>query len=547
MSDPAVNSRELTVNAEDDRRPESRLTNRNFADRLGRDLIEPVTRLGADAPVREVTGVGIFDQAANHGDFGEVQLSMAPTNDAARLMESLAASTIPGVVVADVPDSFDLDSAQTWTEATGIVIWCRAEGRPWIEILDRARAVVEAEKTSSDVIVSAVTMGDVPRLAEALADFLGGAVIIEDAALSVLGYSVDVPGHDIGRDTAILSRSMPVEWVEHLQASGILDRLRGCDEAIELRGGPFQERQRLIAPIMLDGRFGGVIWLAQNESELPDDAAHRLRVAAESTAPHLRRLAEFDAHEKAMKEVRVRSLLSGEVVSRADVEELGISLPAQLVLVAMRLSDGGPLDDHEKQQLQNAATLSCRTARAESVVVAIGDAVYCLVSAGSDHARESLSRSLHAACSRTLHSRLHLAASEQTDTMESLPRLRRQVDMILESLGRHAADESRVLAGEEAAPTLLLDEFAETARRVAPVVRYIKIERLRDHDRTHGTEYEATLGAYLDANGQVPRAAGELNVHPTTFRYRLRRITELFGIDIDSPEERTLCHVLLRV
>lgn len=179
--------------------------------------------------------------------------------------------------------------------------------------------------------------------------------------------------------------------------------------------------------------------------------------------------------------------------------------------------------------------------------MAIGNTVYCLAVVASDEARDSLSRSLHSAGSRILQSRLHVAVSERTDTMDSLPRLRRQVDMIVESLGRHAAGQARVRDSADAAPALLLDEFAETARSMAPVVCYDKIERLRDHDRTHGTEYEATLGAYLDSNGQVPRAAGELNVHPTTFRYRLRRITELFGFAIDSPDERTLCYVLMRV
>jgi DNA-binding PucR family transcriptional regulator len=57
----------------------------------------------------------------------------------------------------------------------------------------------------------------------------------------------------------------------------------------------------------------------------------------------------------------------------------------------------------------------------------------------------------------------------------------------------------------------------------------------------------STLRAYLDYFGDVSLAAGGLQVHPNTFRYRLRRATDVLGIDLDDPTERLMLALQLRL
>ena len=56
-----------------------------------------------------------------------------------------------------------------------------------------------------------------------------------------------------------------------------------------------------------------------------------------------------------------------------------------------------------------------------------------------------------------------------------------------------------------------------------------------------------TLAAYLDAFGDVRRAAASLDVHPNTFRYRLQRLVELSRLDLDDPVERLVVQLQLRL
>ena len=61
---------------------------------------------------------------------------------------------------------------------------------------------------------------------------------------------------------------------------------------------------------------------------------------------------------------------------------------------------------------------------------------------------------------------------------------------------------------------------------------------LIDHDRQHGTPYLETLAAYLKEGCRSKACADTMGLHVTTLRYRLARISELFGIDVDRPERR---------
>ncbi|MCL7460402.1 helix-turn-helix domain-containing protein [Micromonospora sp. MSM11] len=65
------------------------------------------------------------------------------------------------------------------------------------------------------------------------------------------------------------------------------------------------------------------------------------------------------------------------------------------------------------------------------------------------------------------------------------------------------------------------------------------------HDREHGTDYVATVAAWLDQQGDPTRAARQLHVHPNTLRYRLRRLTEVVPVDLGSPRTRLALQIQL--
>jgi len=53
------------------------------------------------------------------------------------------------------------------------------------------------------------------------------------------------------------------------------------------------------------------------------------------------------------------------------------------------------------------------------------------------------------------------------------------------------------------------------------------------------------LRTWLQASSNASEASRQLNLHPTTLRYRLTRIKELSGLDLDDPRVRLVCELLL--
>jgi sugar diacid utilization regulator len=64
------------------------------------------------------------------------------------------------------------------------------------------------------------------------------------------------------------------------------------------------------------------------------------------------------------------------------------------------------------------------------------------------------------------------------------------------------------------------------------------IGKLIVYDREHHSELLKTLFAYLNESGALEATAAKLYVHRNTLKYRLTRVEELTGWDLDDPEQR---------
>ena len=61
---------------------------------------------------------------------------------------------------------------------------------------------------------------------------------------------------------------------------------------------------------------------------------------------------------------------------------------------------------------------------------------------------------------------------------------------------------------------------------------------LEDYDRRHGTQYNATLFAFLKNERNLIRTAASLFIHRNSLVYRVSRINELIDVNLDDYDER---------
>ena len=68
-----------------------------------------------------------------------------------------------------------------------------------------------------------------------------------------------------------------------------------------------------------------------------------------------------------------------------------------------------------------------------------------------------------------------------------------------------------------------------------------------EYDREHKTEYARSVASWMDAVGDIAAASDRLHIHANTLRYRLRRAGELFGLSLQSPDDRLSIWLQLRI
>jgi purine catabolism regulator len=70
---------------------------------------------------------------------------------------------------------------------------------------------------------------------------------------------------------------------------------------------------------------------------------------------------------------------------------------------------------------------------------------------------------------------------------------------------------------------------------------------LVEHDERKQADLIRTLEGFFAANGNLAKAATDLDVHRNTLVYRLERISELTGLDLEDPDNRLILHLSLKV
>jgi DNA-binding PucR family transcriptional regulator len=67
------------------------------------------------------------------------------------------------------------------------------------------------------------------------------------------------------------------------------------------------------------------------------------------------------------------------------------------------------------------------------------------------------------------------------------------------------------------------------------------------YDIENKTNYAESVTAWLDAVGDIALAAESLFIHANTLRYRLRRVEDLFDLNLNNPDDRLAVWMQLRL
>ncbi|MGW0516058.1 PucR family transcriptional regulator [Crossiella sp. NPDC003009] len=383
------------------------------------------------------------------------------------------------------------------------------------------------------------TSEELYALADAMAAVIGGSVSIEDLDNRVLAYS-----------------ALPEQRIDELRRRGILDRrvpdqpeqvgqyrqVLAAEGVVRLPVLGPDELPRVAVAIRSGERPLGTIWAIEGESPLGETGESALLDGARLAATHLLRHRGAAELDRQVRENALRSALVGDDTAGEARVRLGLPDPPQLTLLGLAPARReSPLE----VPLSAAAARHWAAVSAEAATATINRTVYVLLFTDPPATARRLAEQAVAALECTLDAPVRCALSRTTGEAAELPALRTEVDDILRVTTADPAGPPVAALGEVHASVLLTHLADELARH--PGLRHPGIEAMVEHDRTRRTQYADSVTAWLDAAGNVGEAARRLSVHPNTLKYRLRRVHDLFGVDLlGHPDDRLSCWLQLR-
>jgi sugar diacid utilization regulator len=292
----------------------------------------------------------------------------------------------------------------------------------------------------------------------------------------------------------------------------------------------------------------GSIWVLEASRPLGPDAEAALRDAAPLAALHLLRSRAADDLERRRRSDLLRATLDGRATPEALAASMGVSPATALTVVALELlvepASAAALSAAERAV--SLVTLHCEAYRRSAVAVAMGNVVHIVIAESGASDRAALVRFVTDLVGRTTESLrvpVRVAIGSTVDGVAELLASRHEASAVLRALQAHRPD-AVVATIDDVRSHVVLHALQDLATR-QPELRDGKVAGLAALDAERQTEYVATLRAYLDHFGDVPAAATALRVHPNTFRYRLRRLVEVSGLDLGDPVERLVAHLQL--
>jgi len=305
---------------------------------------------------------------------------------------------------------------------------------------------------------------------------------------------------------------------------------------------------RIAVPVRVAGETLGSIWVIEGATKLGKDAERALADASRVAALHMIHARSSRDIERRMRGDLLRSLLEGRGSAESIISRLGIDPRVALVVVAFELQTDALQEDLHRERLVDLVALYCEAFRRRAACVSIGRTVYALLPAPRSIAEdriESLAQEIVDHASGTLRTPILAAIGSPATGARQIPRARAEADRVLRVLAAEPGDRTVASIADVGSRAVLL-ALHEVSRDHPDIARG-QLQAVASYDAKHKTDYLTTLAAYLDAFGDIRAAANRIGVHPNTFRYRLRRLVELFGITMKDPDDRLVLGLQLRL
>lgn len=483
-----------------------------------------------------VTAPRIFDpDGARLIAQGEVVLGV--NIDSSRLPALVAQATAASAAAIIVKETVaDEATLRRLAGAGRVALLSAPAGATWDQLLATIRNAARHGVGTGESVDAPIR--DLFALADTVAALADAAVTIEDRQSNLLAYSNLNQPIDAPRLETILGRRLPDYWANVLRDEGIFAQLVAIPQrVVRIHEPATVAKPRLATAIRAGEELLGFMWAVQGDLPLHAKAETALLDGARLAALHLLKHQAADDMSRRERGTLLRDLLNGERRVAEVATALGIAPNSPCAVAGFRLF----IDDEinlsvKRARILDLITVACESFRRRVVTYAVGNTVYALfpgLDGKASQRLESLVRNIADQSRQALGEVMMVGIGGTVSGLSEARRSRDEVDQTLRALADPNSRGERVATFEEMRVACVLqslgDHLAEHRQLRLPA-----LDTLAEHDRVHGKSYLPTLRTFIAESFDVPAAARRLQVHPNSVRYRLRRIEEIAGLDLQD-------------
>jgi purine catabolism regulator len=431
---------------------------------------------------------------------------------------------------------------------------------PWVEIINSLLGEIinrqvrvleyalEVHERLSDAILEG---GGLQRVAEQIAELTSSPVSILDANWEPLVSVRGEPPHPDVLDA--LRREMAETPGPARKRAG----QRGVGQRLAIIEVPGRPRHTVAVVRMAAGcEVYGYVVVSDLSRPLGDFEVVGVEQGAIAAALEILRDRTARAVERRFRDTFLFDLLSGNIGDRdlaaARARALGWDLAGPHVVAVISLDDPGDWprrDGMEASRLLRQAVVSALGLQPRVVWLERTDGVVvCVPMEANSNSRslrvlgEKLKKAADQSC---LGRTVTLALGRVHEDIMGLAASYREAKQALD-LGRRLWGGNRVILYDELGFYRVLSQYPLDSEEMRQFC-HETLGPLVEYDRRTKSDLVKTLEVYLDCMGSWNKAAEELCVHPNTLGYRLNRIQELLGVDLNSPEQRLNLQLALKI
>jgi sugar diacid utilization regulator len=492
--------------------------------------------------------------AAREGELAILRDAAFPHEAVGMLLDNLGERQAAGLLVPAAGPASDLPQWVAAASERGLVLGQLAEAyeaRMAANLISRALAGGRHEGPHQRLFLA----DSLQALAETLGRQVGNSITIETPQHDLLAFSAtNFPVDRVREETILHRHGSAVNVLSWLAREGYLAAVLKSDQPLRVPAKPEMEFSgRVVARVAADEEVLALIWVTESVRPLGPPDFTAVQQAAEAAAAILLRQREVARKQAAMRAEFLEDVIHGRIMAPETMRALARNLEwdidrvrqALVVVIdhfeSFRLRQAEEGSQHVQRARERLAEIARLAVMAVDPAAVVGQrsaglVVLCNTTASAPARKAAVLRLAGRIVQRVAESipdmTVTVGIGRDFPSFEHVAESFRQAELAVR-LGASLWGGNRAIHYDDLGVHRLLFAMREQDEMITPA-----LARLLAHDTQHKTEYVRTLTAYFSSMGRLRTAAAELGIHRNTLEYRMGRIQEVAGTDLDHPDNR---------